>query len=87
MQRRHNEEQQLQAHLKEVAEACHIEHTAQKARKIAEAKMREEAKKTEDSRGEEEEEMDGVPLTTPEQGISEGCCPLEGHSRFPGYKN
>jgi len=31
--------------LKEAAEACHVEHTTQKAGKVAEAKIREEAKK------------------------------------------
>jgi len=31
--------------LEEVAEACHVKHAAQKARKVAKAKTREEAKK------------------------------------------
>ena len=45
MQRRHKEEQQLQAHLEEVAETHHVEHIAQKARKITKAKIREKAEK------------------------------------------
>ena len=45
MQQRSEKEQWLLAQLKEAAEACHIEHTAQKARKEAEAKIREEAEK------------------------------------------
>ena len=45
MQRRHEEEQQLQAYLEEMAEVCCIKYAAQKVRKIVEAKMREKAKK------------------------------------------
>lgn len=45
MQQKHEEKQQFQAHLEEAAEAHHVEHIAQKARKMAKAKMREEAKK------------------------------------------
>ena len=45
MQRRHKEKQQLQAHLEEVAETHHVEHIAQKARKITKAKIREKAEK------------------------------------------
>ena len=45
MQRRHEEKQQLQACLKEVAEACHIKYATQKARKAAEVKVREKAEK------------------------------------------
>jgi len=45
MQRRHKEEQQLLAHLKETVEAHCVEHVAQKARKEIETKVRKEAKK------------------------------------------
>ena len=45
MQRRHKEKQQLQAYLEEAVEAHHIEHVAQKARKVAKTKTREETKK------------------------------------------
>ena len=45
IQRRHKKKQQLQAHLEEVAETYHIEHTAQKARKAVEAKTREKVEK------------------------------------------
>ena len=45
MQRRHKKEQQLQACLEKAAEVCHIEYAAQKTRKAAEAKAREEAEK------------------------------------------
>ena len=45
IQRRNEEEQLLQAQLKEAAEACHVKCTAQKARKVAKAKTREEVKK------------------------------------------
>ena len=45
MQRRHEEEQQLQAYLEEMAEVCCIKYAAQKVWKIVEAKMREKAKK------------------------------------------
>ena len=45
MQRRHKEEQQLQTWLEEAAVICHIEHTAQKIKKIVKAKVREKAKK------------------------------------------
>ena len=45
MQQRHEEEQQLLAQLEEVAMLCRAEHTAQKARREAEAKAKEEAKR------------------------------------------
>ena len=45
MQKRHKEEQQLQVYLKEVAEACYIECTAQKARKMVKDKVRKKTKK------------------------------------------
>ena len=45
MQRRHKEEQWLQACLKEVVEACCIEHTTYKTRKVAKVKTREKAEK------------------------------------------
>jgi len=45
MQRRHEEEQQLLAQLEEVAKLHQAEHAAQKARREAEAKVKEEAKR------------------------------------------
>jgi len=45
MQRKYEEKQQLQVHLKEAAETCCVECAAQKARKAAETKTREEAEK------------------------------------------
>jgi len=45
MQRRHEEEQQLLAQLKEVAKLCQAEHTAQKARREVEEKAWEEAER------------------------------------------
>ena len=45
IQRKHKEEQLLQACLEEVAEACHIEQAIQKARNVAKIKIREKAKK------------------------------------------
>ena len=45
IQRRHEEEQQLQAQLEEAAEAFHVECAAQKVRKVVEAKARKKAKK------------------------------------------
>ena len=45
MQWKHEEEQYLLAYLEEAVEAHHIKHMAQKARKEAEIKIREEAKK------------------------------------------
>jgi len=42
---RHKEKQQLLVQLKKAAEACYIEHAAQKVRKAAEAKEKEKAKK------------------------------------------
>ena len=45
MQQRYEEEQQSLLHLQEVAEAHHTEHAAQKARREAEAKAKEKAKK------------------------------------------
>jgi len=45
MQRRHKEKQWLLAYLEEAVEAHCIKHAAQKIRKIAKAKTREEAKK------------------------------------------
>ena len=45
MQWWHEEEQWSLLRLQEAAEACHAEHTAQKARKKAEAKAKEEAKR------------------------------------------
>jgi len=45
MPRRHKEKQQLQAHLEEVVETCHVKCGAQKVRKIAKVKAREEAEK------------------------------------------
>ena len=45
MQKWYEEEKQLQAQLEEATEARHVEHVAQKARKIAKAKVRKEAKK------------------------------------------
>ena len=45
MQRWHEEQQQSLLWLQEAAEACHAEHVAQKARREAEAKAKEEAKK------------------------------------------
>ena len=45
MQRRHKEEQQLLAQLEEAAKLHWAEHTAQKARREAEAKAKEEAKR------------------------------------------
>ena len=51
-QRRHEEEQQLLAQLEEAAKLCRTEHTAQKARREAEAKAK---KETERQRVAEEE--------------------------------
>jgi len=45
MQRKHKEEQQLQAYLKIVVETHYVEHATQKARKVAKANVREKAKK------------------------------------------
>ena len=45
MQRKYEEKQQLQVHLKEAAETCCVKCAAQKARKAAETKTREEAEK------------------------------------------
>ena len=45
MQKRYKKEQWLLACLEEAVEACHIEHVAQKARKEAKTKAREEAEK------------------------------------------
>ena len=45
MQRRHKEEQWLQAQLEETVKAYYIEHIVQKTRKAVGAKIREEAKK------------------------------------------
>jgi len=45
MPRRHKKKQQLQAHLEEVVETCHVKHAAQKVRKMAKVKAREEAEK------------------------------------------
>ena len=45
MQWQHEEEQWLLVCLEEVAEACHVKHAAQKARREVEAKIREKAKK------------------------------------------
>ena len=45
IQRRHEEEQQLQACLEKTAEAYYIECTVQKVRKVAKAKAKEEAEK------------------------------------------
>jgi len=45
MQRRHEEELWFQAVLEEAAEAHHVECVTQKARKMIEAKIREESKK------------------------------------------
>jgi len=45
MQKRHEEEQQLQAQLEEAAEAFHVECAAQKVRKVVETKARKKAKK------------------------------------------
>jgi len=45
IQQRHEEEEQLLLQLEEVAKLCQAEHAAQKARKEAEAKAREEAKR------------------------------------------
>jgi len=45
MQRRHEEEQRSLLQLQEAAEACRAEHVAQKARREAEAKAKEEAKR------------------------------------------
>ena len=41
----YEEKQQLQIHFEEVMEPCCVEHAAQKARKIAKAKIRKETKK------------------------------------------
>ena len=45
MQRWHEEEQQSLLQLQKAAEACHAEHTAQKARREAEARAKEEAER------------------------------------------
>ena len=45
MQQQHKEEQQLLVRLKETAEAHHVEHVVQKARREVKAKAKEEAKK------------------------------------------
>ena len=45
IQQRHEEEQQLLVQLEEAAKSCWAEHMAQKARKEAKAKVREEAKR------------------------------------------
>ena len=45
MQRRHKEEQWLQAWLEEAAETYHVKYATQKARKVAKTKVRKEAKK------------------------------------------
>ena len=45
MQQWHEEKQQSLLQLQEVTEACYTEHAAQKARREAEAKAKEEAKK------------------------------------------
>jgi len=45
MQRRHEEEQRSLLRLQEAAEVCHAERAAQKARREAEAKAKEEAKR------------------------------------------
>ena len=48
--------------MKETVEACCVKYAAQKVRKAVEAKAREKAEKN--SRGDEDEETDGVSLTT-----------------------
>ena len=45
------------------------------------------SQKAEDSREEEEEEMDGVFLTTPEWGTSRGCYFLGGYEKFSDHRN
>ena len=45
MQQRHEEQQQLLAQLEEAAKLCRAEHTAQKARREAEIKAKEEAER------------------------------------------
>jgi len=45
MQKRHEEKQWLQTHLEKVAKTHHIEHAAQKVRKIAEVKAKKVAEK------------------------------------------
>jgi len=45
IQRRHKEEQRSLLRLQEAAEACHAERAAQKARREAEAKAKEEAER------------------------------------------
>jgi len=45
MQQRHEEEQQSLLQLQKAAEACHAEHAAQKARREAEARAKEEAER------------------------------------------
>ena len=45
MQQRHEEEQQLLAQLEEVVKLCRVECAAQKARREAEAKAKEEAER------------------------------------------
>lgn len=45
MQRRYEEEQQLQVYLKEAAKTFCVECATQKTRKVAETKIREEAEK------------------------------------------
>ena len=45
MQQRHKKEQQLLVQLEEVAKLCRTEHVAQKARREAEEKAWEEAKR------------------------------------------
>ena len=61
MQWRHKKEQQSLFCLQEAVEAYHAEHAAQKARREAEAKAKEDAKKMEDCR--EEGEVGVHPMT------------------------
>jgi len=72
MQRRHEEEQRLLVQLEEVVKLCRAEHMAQKARREAETKAKEEAERQRVAKEEERKKRSRKENRDEEEGSEDG---------------